>query len=93
MLGRDFPLRRALPGEDRQMRTIEDLLTEIQNDIVRRSQKIVDDKRPEARQVLNNNIEILGHLASCIEKAQDSTMLLKRAFGPHEPGQPRIGIA
>lgn len=73
--------------------TLEDILVEIQNDIVRRSQKIVDDKRPEARQVLNNNIEILGHLSACIAKANESTALLKRAFGPHEPGNPRIGVA
>jgi len=73
--------------------TIEDILTEIQNDIVKRSQKIVDDNRPEARQVLNNNFEILGHLAKCIDKAAESTLLLKRAFGPHEDGNPRIGVA
>lgn len=73
--------------------TLEDILTEIQNDIVKRSQKIVDDKRPEARQVLNNNIEILGHLSASIARANESTTLLKRAFGPHEPGNPRIGVA
>ena len=71
---------------------IEDLLTEVQNDIIKRSQKIVDDLRPEARQVLQNNIEILGYLGKCIEKAQDSTAILKRAFGPSEPGKPRIGV-
>jgi phosphoglycerate-specific signal transduction histidine kinase len=72
---------------------IEDILTEIQNDIVRRSQKIVDDARPEARTVLNNNFEILGLLSQCIEKATDSTRLLNRAFGPHKDGEPRIGVA
>ena len=73
--------------------TLEDILTEIQNDIVRRSQKIVDDTRPEARAVFNNNIEILGYLSQCIEKAQDSTKLLNHAFGPHKQGEPRIGVA
>ena len=72
---------------------IEDILTEIQNDIVRRSQKIVDDARPEARAVLNNNIAILGLLSQCIEKASESTRLLNRAFGPHQDGNPRIGVA
>lgn len=72
---------------------IEDILTEIQNDIVRRSQNIVDDARPEARAVLNNNIEILGLLSQCIERAADSTKLLNRAFGPHKDGAPRIGVA
>ena len=72
---------------------IEDILTEIQNDIVRRSQNIVDDARPEARAVLNNNIEILGLLSRCIERATESTRLLNRAFGPHKEGEPRIGVA
>lgn len=72
---------------------LEDILTEIQNDIVRRSQKIVDDARPEARAVLTNNVEILGYLSKCIERAQESTKLLNRSFGPHQEGKPRIGVA
>lgn len=72
--------------------TIEDLLTVVQNDMIIRCQKIVGDTRVEARAVLNNNIEILGYLTKCIEKAQDSTHILKRAFGPHKDGEPRIGI-
>lgn len=72
---------------------LEDILLEIQNDILRRSQKIVGDDRPEARVVLNNNIEILGLLSRCIEKATESTRLLNRAFGPHKDGEPRIGVA
>lgn len=73
--------------------TLEDILLEIQNDIVRRSQKIVDDARPEARIVFNNNVQILGLLSQCIERATDSTKLLNRAFGPHKDGAPRIGVA
>ena len=72
---------------------LEDILLEIQNDILRRSQKIVGDDRPEARVVLNNNIEILGLLSRCIEKATESTRMLNRAFGPHKDGEPRIGVA
>ncbi len=70
---------------------LEDLLTEIQNDIVRRSHKIVDDDRQEARQVLHNNIEILALLTQCIEKARNSADVLN-SIGPHEDGKPRIGI-
>lgn len=70
---------------------IEDLLAEIQNDIVRRTQKIIDDPRPDARAVLNNNIEIMGMLSRCVERAQDSTRILD-SMGPHEEGQPRIGV-
>ena len=69
----------------------EDILTEIQNDIIRRSNKIIEDSRGEARQVLQNNIDILGLLTACIEKAQDSTAILK-SLGPHEDGKPRIGV-
>lgn len=70
---------------------LEDLLTEVQNDIVRRSYKIVDDERVEARQVLQNNIEILALLSQCIDKAKDSTAVLN-SIGPHEEGKPRIGV-
>jgi hypothetical protein len=72
---------------------LEDILMEIQNDIIRRAQKIVDDARPEARAVFNNNVEILGHLTKCIERATESTKILNRAFGPHKDGKPRIGVA
>ena len=72
---------------------IEDILTVIQNDMFRRTQKIVGDNRPEARAVLNNNIEILGLLSKCIDRAAESTQILDRSFGPHTDGQPRIGVA
>ena len=72
---------------------LEDLLDEIQNDIVRRSARIVDDNRPEARAVLYNNIEIMQLLTTCSEKAHDSTRVLN-TLGPSESlngGVPRIG--
>lgn len=72
---------------------LEDLLAEIQNDIVRRSEKIVDDNRPQARAVLHNNIEILALLTQCIQKALASTKILD-SLGPSESekgGAPRIG--
>jgi hypothetical protein len=72
---------------------IEDILVTIQNDMFRRTQKIVGDTRDEARTVLNNNIEILGLLSQCIGKAKESTQILNRSFGPHEEGKPRIGVA
>lgn len=72
---------------------IEDILLTIQNDIFRRTQKIVGDTRTEARVVINNNIEILGLLSRCIEKATESTQILDRSFGPHKDGKPRIGVA
>ncbi len=72
---------------------LEDILTEIQNDIIRRSAKILDDPRPEARAVLHNNIQIMGLMTQCIERAKDSTRILL-SLGPsraEEGGPPRIG--
>ena len=70
---------------------LEDILSEIQNDIVRRTQKIIDDDRPDARAVLNNNIEIMSLVSKGVERALDSTRILD-SLGPHEKGQPRIGV-
>ena len=72
---------------------IEDILTTIQDDMFRRTQKIVGDHRDEAREVLTNNIEILGLLSQCIDKAKESTRILDKSFGPHKDGKPRIGVA
>ncbi len=71
---------------------LEDILTEIQNDVLRRSFKVVDDHRPEARTVLSNNYEILRLLDNCIEKAKNSTQVLN-GLGPSKgpDGPPRIG--
>ena len=70
---------------------LEDLMAEIQNDIIRRTQKIINDNRHDARAVLNNNIQIMSLLSECVERAEDSTRILNR-LGPHQEGQPRIGI-
>ena len=82
------------PSSDRpQGWKLEELLTEIQNDVVRRSEKITDDARPQARAVLHNNIEILGLLTQCIQKAEASTKILD-SMGRSESGRggaPRIG--
>ncbi len=72
---------------------LENLLTVIQDDIVRRSAKIIDDHRPEARQVLHNNMEIMCLLTRCIEYALGSTKVLT-GLGPSQAptGPPRIGV-
>jgi hypothetical protein len=72
---------------------LEDILTTLQDDIVRRSHKIIEDHRPESRHVLHNNIEILGLLTRCIDLAHGSTRILSslgRSLAPEGP--PRIGI-
>ncbi len=70
---------------------LEDILTAIRNDIVLRAAKIMDDRRPEATAVMNNNIKILGYLSECIELATNSSEVLDKSFGPHNPEVPRIG--
>lgn len=72
---------------------LEDLLSEIRNEILQRATKIMDDSRPEAVHVINNNIKILNHLAESIALAEDSTNVLNKAFGQHNPDVPRIGKA
>lgn len=72
---------------------LEDILEQIQNDIFRRSIKIMEDARPEARAVLDNNIAILGMLAECVKRAKESTRIVQ-SFGPHSAASgPRIGTA
>lgn len=74
---------------------LEDILAEIQNDIVRRSAKVVDDQRPQARAVLRNNFQIVNFISQAIELAQESTSILD-SLGPSkaaEGGPPRIGKA
>lgn len=74
---------------------LEDILTEIQKDIIRRCSKILDDPSPVAAPVRYNNIKILGMLTECIKAAEDSTRLLN-TLGPSlaaRGGPPRIGTA
>lgn len=72
---------------------LEDILTAIRNEIIQRATKIMDDSRPEAAVVVNNNIKILNHLAESIALAENSTAVLDKAFGQRDPDVPRIGKA
>ena len=72
---------------------LEDILTAIRNDIVLRASRIMEDRRPEATTVMDNNIKILGFLSESIELAQNSSEILDKSFGPHNPEVPRIGKA
>lgn len=72
---------------------LETILAIIRDDVVRRAEKVVEDRRPEARHVIENDFRILALLAECIALAEDSTRTLDRAFGPAVPGEPRIGRA
>ncbi|MDG1708815.1 MAG: hypothetical protein P8H03_08625 [Emcibacteraceae bacterium] len=70
---------------------LEDVLKKIRNDILYRATKIMDDNKPEAQRVLNNNVKILALMEDAIKIAEDSTQTLDRAFGTSQPGSPRIG--
>ncbi len=72
---------------------LENILTAIRNEIIQRATKIMDDGRPEATAVINNNIKILNHLSESISLAENSTAVLQKAFGDHSSDVPRIGKA
>ena len=71
---------------------LEDILSIVLQDILARAGKIHGDKRPEALQVLANNMHILQKLTECIDLAEDSTNILNRSFG-RNADEPRIGAA
>ena len=70
---------------------LEDVFIALRKDLVKRSTLILDDDRPQARQVLDNDIKILSLLSECIHTAEESSRLLDHAFGKHQEGKPRIG--
>lgn len=75
---------------------LEDVLSVIRRDLILRSSKIADDTRPEAKQVLDNNTQILQLLTQAIHVAEKSTFILDKSFGPSQSvhgGPPRIGVA
>lgn len=77
-------------------RRLEDILLELRADVLTRCTKISADTRPEALEVMANNMKVLEHLTAAIELSTASTHLLDRAFGPSEAakgGPPRIGVA
>ena len=72
--------------------TLEDILIVLRKDILYRATKIMDDPRPEARKVLENNVQIMSLLGEAINLAEDSTTILNKAFGPaSQKDGPRIG--
>ena len=72
---------------------LEDILMMIRKDMLTRAVKIVDDRRPEALHVMNNNMKILKLVSDAITLAEDSTRVLDKAFGNVKGGPPRIGKA
>ena len=70
---------------------LEDILVAIRRDILYRCTKIMEDSRPEAKHVLENNIEIMSLISEAINLAEDSTHTLDKSFGTRGEDGPRIG--
>lgn len=73
---------------------LEDILTTLRADILKRCEKIAHDHRPEAEVVMANNVKVLQCLTEAIELARHSTRTLDRSLGPSraaQGGPPRIG--
>ena len=72
---------------------LEDILTVIRADVIKRCDRIVSDTRDESVQVLENNIQILQLLSQSIRLAENSSHILDRSFGPasEDESKPRIG--
>ena len=73
---------------------LEDLLLSLRREVATRMQKIMDDVRPEARLVVDNDVRILQLLTEALHLADASTAKLNRSFGPSQAadgGTPRIG--
>ena len=81
------------PDEHPQGFKLEEILAVIRKDVLTRATKIVDDDRPEACRVLENNLKIIQLLSEGIKLAEESSQVLTRSFGPHQDGEPRIGVA
>lgn len=85
--------RFLVTDENPEGHKLESVLSNIRNEIFQRLTLIMDDGRPEAVAVMNNNIKILDHLAESITLAENSSAVLDKAFGQHDPSMPRIGKA
>ncbi len=71
---------------------LEDMLKIIRKDIFLRTTKILEDERPEAQTVMDNNVKVLGLLSEAISIAENSTSVLQKSFGRSRAGKPRIGV-
>ena len=71
--------------------SLEEVLLQLRKELIVQTTKIVEDDRPQAQEVLENDIKILALLTECLHIAEASSKLLKHSFGPHVDGQPRIG--
>lgn len=73
---------------------LEDLLSQLRDEIVAKNRNIANDDRPAAQAVHQNNKAILQLLAGCENLQRDSLSRLD-ALGPDQGplGKPRIGAS
>ncbi len=75
---------------------LEEILSALRADVLKRCVRISSDDRPEALHVMANNIKVLELLTQAIELAHDNTKTLDRSLGrprASDRGAPRIGVA
>lgn len=61
---------------------LDDILMILREHLCSRSLAFADNRLPEAKQVMRNNMRVLELLTEAIELAQESNRLLNRSFGP-----------
>lgn len=73
---------------------LEELAPQLVGEVEAKTEKIKDDPRAEAQQVLANNQKIIGHLQE-IQRLQTESYQIMSALGPDlgPAGKPRIGGA
>ncbi|QSY98644.1 hypothetical protein J2J97_31740 (plasmid) [Rhizobium bangladeshense] len=72
---------------------LEDLLAQLRDEIVAKTNKIRDDDRPVAQLVTQNNRTILQYLTAAENLQRDSIVALAAvAPDPGPTGRPRVGI-
>ena len=57
---------------------LEVLLEQVPGDLMEGCAHIADDYRPDAARVLRNNIEIMGLLSECLDRAHESAKAVNR---------------
>lgn len=61
---------------------LDEILIVLRELILKRSHALADNRLPEAKHVMRNNMKVLKSLTEAIELTQESNKLLDRSFGP-----------
>lgn len=71
---------------------LEELLAKLRQELVHKTNKIINDNTPQAKMIVENNLKIIEHLGAA-EALQRASYGILDAMGPNEgpKGKPRIG--